>query len=239
MTGKIRRRNRPRVDKLHLVSARLSKQYGDPRHHNKSDPLDELIFIILSGKTTESSYLRTYDALKNAFGDWFHILETPRGTVARIISSGGLSEKKEAQIRALLAEVKKRTRTEGLKPLSEMGTGRAEDFLASLPGVGLKTARCVLMYSLERDVFPVDTHVRRVLSRLGFIRFERLSDRVQNSIQEVVPPQIRYKLHVNLVAHGRAVCHARNPICNSCALSDVCKYYAQLVSVPRVRSVTG
>jgi endonuclease III len=185
-----------------------------------------LIFIILSAKTAEASYLRTYDALKNAFDDWFHILDTPRGSVAHIISSGGLSDKKEAQIRALLDDIKERTGAEGLNLLSKMSTNEAEEFLTSLPGVGLKTARCVLMYSLGREVFPVDTHVRRVLSRLGIIRFERLSDKVQNSIQKRVPSEIRYKLHVNLVAHGRAICRARNPLCNSCVLSDICKYYA-------------
>ena len=226
MTRKTQRRNGSPVNKSYLASARLSRQYGDPRHYNKKDPLDELIFIILSAKTTEASYLRTYDALKNAFDDWFHILDTRRGVVAHIISSGGLSYKKEDQIRALLDDVKGRTGAEGLNLLSKMSTNEAEEFLTSLPGAGLKTARCVLMYSLGREVFPVDTHVRRVLSRLGIIRFERLSDKVQNSIQKRVPSEIRYKLHVNLVAHGRAICRARNPLCNSCVLSDICKYYA-------------
>ena len=226
LTRKIQRRKGSPVDKLHVASACLSRQYGDPRHHNKSDPLDELIFIILSAKTVEASYLRTYDALKNAFGDWFCILDAPRGSVADIISSGGLSEKKEVQIRALLNDIEERTGAKGLNMLSRMSTKEAEEFLTSLPGVGLKTARCVLMYSLDRDVFPVDTHVRRVLSRLGIIRFERLSDKVQNSIQKRVPSEIRYKLHVNLVAHGRAICRARNPLCNSCVVSDICKYFA-------------
>ena len=225
MTRKIQRRKGSPADKLHVASARLSRQYGDPRHHNKSDPLDELIFIILSAKTAEASYLRTYDALKNAFGDWFRILDAPRGSVAHIISSGGLSEKKEAQIRALLSDIEERTGAKHLNMLSKMSTKQAEEFLTSLSGVGLKTARCVLMYSLDRDVFPVDTHVRRVLSRLGIIRFERLSDKVQNSIQERVPSELRYKLHVNLVAHGRAICRARKPRCNSCVLSNICTYY--------------
>lgn len=225
MTRKIQCRDNS-LDQSYLVSSRLSKEYGDPRHYNKSDPLDELIFIILSAKTTEASYLRTYDALKNAFDDWFHIHDTPHGFVAHIISSGGLSDKKEAQIRALLDDIKERTGAEGLNLLSNMSTNEAEEFLISLPGVGLKTARCVLMYSLGREVFPVDTHVRRVLSRIGIIRFERLSDKVQNSIQERVPSELRYKLHINLVAHGRAICRAHKPLCNSCVLSDICTYYA-------------
>jgi len=225
LIGKTQSRKVPSVKEMRIISAKLSSEYGDPRHHNKSDPLDELIFIILSAKTAEASYLRTYDALKNAFDDWFRILDTPLGSVARMIRSGGLSEKKEGQIRALLNDIEERTGAKDLNLLSNMSTNEVEEFLTCLPGVGLKTARCVLMYSLDREVLPVDTHVRRVLSRLGIIRFERLSDKVQNSIQKKVPPELRYKLHVNLVAHGRAICRAHKPRCGSCILSDLCTYY--------------
>ncbi len=211
-------------DRLVRISGHLSDEYGDPRLGNKEDPLDELVFIILSAKTAERSYLRTYFALKKAFPTWFDILDAPAGSVASAIGLGGLANKKEAQIRALLAAIRGPTGREDLNFLQEMTTGDAEGFLTSLPGVGLKTARCVLMYSLGRDVFPVDTHVRRVLSRLGAIPYQRLTEGVQNSIQQIVPPGIRYKLHVNLIAHGRATCTARNPRCGSCILYDVCAY---------------
>lgn len=210
---------------LEEVSARLSAEYGDPRLHNKSNPLDELIFIILSAKTAEHSYLRTYRALRKAFRPWSMILDAPPGSVARVIAEGGLAEKKETQIRALLEAVRERTGRVSLSFLSKMGAEQSEGFLTSLPGVGLKTARCVVMYSLGREAFPVDTHVRRVLSRLGVIEFQRLTDRVQDAIQKVIPREVRYRLHVNLVAHGRAVCTARDPLCRDCVLNDVCAYY--------------
>jgi endonuclease III len=212
---------------LVLVSDRLSQEYADPRLGNKDDPLDELIFIILSARTAESGYSRTYRALRDAFHSWFDILGTPEGSVARIISSGGLAEKKERQIRSLLQAVRDRTERKDLSFLQRMSTEEAEGFLTTLPGVGLKTARCVLMYSMGRNVFPVDTHVRRVLSRLGFVRYQRLTSRVQDQIQQTIPVRLRYKLHVNLVAHGRAVCTARRPSCERCILNHLCDYYAK------------
>ena len=210
---------------LRRVSARLSREYGDPRLHNKSNPLDELIFIVLSAKTAESSYLRTYNALRRAFRPWSRILGATRADVTREIEIGGLARKKEAQIRSLLETIRLRTGKVSLSFLSRASDEQAEKFLTSLPGVGLKTARCVLMYSLGRDVFPVDTHVRRVLSRLGAIKHERLTDEVQDWIQAAVPPNIRYALHVNLVAHGRVVCRTRTPLCDRCVISDGCSYY--------------
>lgn len=210
---------------LRWASRLLRRQYRSPRHHNKRDPLDELVFILLSGKTKERSYLRTYDALRQRFADWFDILGSPIGTVASTIHEGGLSVKKERQLRALLAEIDTTIGRETFTKIRNVSTPEATRILAGLPGVGLKSARCVLMYSLQREVFPVDTHCRRVMARLGIIRFERLTDSVQDKIQEIVPRSIRYDLHVNLVAHGRTVCTARTPRCSACVLNSRCAYF--------------
>jgi endonuclease III len=210
---------------IRWASRLLRRQYRSPRHHNKRDPLDELVFILLSSKTTERSYLRTYDALRQRFADWFDLLGSPIGTVASTIHEGGLSVKKERQLRALLAEIDTKLGREAFTKLRNISTPEATRILAGLPGVGLKSARCVLMYSFGREVFPVDTHCRRVMARLGVIRFERLTDSVQDRIQEVVPRSIRYDLHVNLVAHGRTVCTARKPRCTACVLNSRCAYF--------------
>lgn len=200
----------------------LSKTYGDPRLGNKEDPLDELIYIILSAKTAESSFSRTYAALHSRFPDWFRILRVRRGMIARIIRGGGLSKKKEAQIRGVLRELARGDEMNLRAILDPMKDVSAERFLTDLPGVGLKTARCVLMYSLRRQVFPVDAHTNRVLSRLGFARGRRLTDSEQNLIQSRVPPELRYSLHVNLVAHGRTVCVAQSPKCIECKVEALC-----------------
>jgi endonuclease III len=208
------------------VSSRLTERYRNPRLHNKSNPLDELIFILLSAKTAERSYLRTYAALRMKFHPWSRILEAPASSVVAVITEGGLAEKKEKQLRALLLAIRERTGEVSLEFLSDLSDEDAESFLVSLPGIGLKSARCVLMYSLHRDVFPVDTHCRRVLSRLGLVEFERLTDSVQNRIQAKIPAGIRHTLHVNLVAHGREVCVSRRPRCGECPISEFCTYFA-------------
>ncbi len=225
MTEKGETANKKSTRQLRRVARILSEAYGNPRHHNKDDPLDELVFILLSAKTTERSYLKTYETLKSTFPNWFSILDAAPGSVARLITAGGLSRKKEAQLRALLMEIQNRTGKPRLSLVAKLRGAEAERFLSSLPGVGLKSARCVLMYSLGRAVFPVDTHCRRVLSRLGLISFRRLTDNVQNEIQSGIPSDLRYSLHVNLVAHGREVCRARNPLCSQCRLSQYCEYY--------------
>lgn len=215
---------------LRWASRRLQREYRSPRHHNKKDPLDELVFILLSAKTAERSYLRTYEALRKRFADWFAVLDSPIGTVAATIREGGLSVKKEWQLRSLLTEIQSGIGREGFARIRGLSTPEAARLLAGLPGVGLKSARCVLMYSLGRKVFPVDTHCRRVMARLGVIRFERLTDSVQDRIQELVPPSIRYDLHVNLVAHGRAVCLARKPRCGACVLKSRCEYFQAMIA---------
>lgn len=133
--------------------------------------------------------------------------------------------KKETQLRSLLAQIQSRPGSKPLRILNDMSIAHAEKFLMSLPGVGLKTARCVLMFSLGRKVFPVDTHVNRVMTRLGLVRPQRLTENSQNIIQRAVPPNLRHNLHVNLIMHGRKVCTSRNPACESCFLSDLCKFF--------------
>ena len=211
--------------KIKHLSVLLRNIYKNPHHYNKEDPLDELIFILLSSKTGEGNYVATYDSLKKAFPRWDDILHAPSKLVIKNIASGGLSKKKEKWIREILRELRQKTGSINLSFLSGMKTKDAEKFLTSLPGVGLKSARCILMYSLKRKVFPVDSHCRRILFRLGIIEFERLTDNVQNEIQNIIPPEIRFSLHVNLVAHGRNICLAINPLCKDCKVHGLCKYY--------------
>lgn len=211
------------LQRIRLLSKRLSGIYGNPRHHNKDDPIDELVFIVLSNKTSEKSYLGTYNSLKKSFPDWKDLLKAPSPEVMRVLRSGGLSKKKEKWIRQILDRAYEDKINRGTDSLAGMNTIDAEAYLTSLPGIGLKSARCVLMYSLGRQVFPVDSHCSRILSRLGIIEHRRLTDRVQNEVQIEIPPDVRYALHVNLVAHGRSVCKARDPKCESCGVRRMCR----------------
>lgn len=224
---------------MRTVARRLSARYGDPRLGNKSQALDELVFILLSAKTAEPSYLRTYAGLHAAFPNWFAILDVPRDRVRAVLRPGGLAKKKERQLRSVL----QRLRNDGIVDLGAhlalMGDGAAEQFLESLPGLGRKSSRCILMYACGREVLPVDTHVARVFSRLGWFPRRRLTDAVQDSIQRIVPKGLRYGLHVNVVAHGRATCLARAPRCESCTIRRWCAYYrAASTEVERTRPTT-
>ncbi len=210
--------------RLRSVVRLLSRTYRNPRHHNKVDPLDELVFIVLSAKTTEASYLKTFDAIKSVFPSWDAALASQPGEIERAIARGGLARKKGAQIRRLLSAISDANGTADLGFLQSLPTDRVEELLASLPGVGKKSAKCVAMYSLGRPSFPVDTHVKRALMRLGIAKISRLDDRAQDHLESAIPPDLRYKLHVNAIALGRELCLPRDPICPACPVSGLCDF---------------
>lgn len=149
------------------VAATLKHRHHDFDHYNLKDPLDELLFIICSTKTEEAGYRNTYQALKTTFPTHRKIAEAPAEYIARTIERGGLSNQKAKAIRSLLTNVVAQFGEPSLEPLRAMSDADAEAFLLSLPGVGKKTARYVLIYALDRQVFPVDTHCWRIAGSWG------------------------------------------------------------------------
>jgi endonuclease III len=207
------------------VSQALHRIYGSPNHNNKSDPLDELVFIILSQMTTHQSFERVFNRLKDFLPSWDAVCSLPLSKLKRLIKDAGLSNLKAPRIRRILQQLRSDFGCVTLEPLRGMSTSRAEDYLTGLPGVKKKTAKCVLMYSLHRQVLPVDTHVLRVARRLGLVSHRHIGDAVHAELEQVVALRDRYGFHVNTLAHGRAVCRATNPRCNLCALRSMCDYY--------------
>ena len=210
----------------------LAKAYSSPDHNNKEDPLDELVFIILSQMTTYPSFERAYARLKSLAPHWEDILDMPLRRLQRIIKGAGLGNQKAQRLRALITRLKTDFGRVTLDPLREMPTRDAENYLVSLPGVQMKTAKCVLMYSLGRPVLPVDTHVLRVASRLGFTEARNICDAVHSSLEAIVAPRYRYAFHVNAISHGRAICLAKAPRCHLCVLSNVCAYANSNLPIP-------
>ena len=208
------------------IAARLKKRYRDFDHYNLKDTLDELLFIICSTKTEEASYRNSYLSLKESFPTHDAIAAASADSIARAIVRGGLSNLKAKAIRNLLDAVVARFGEPNLEPLRSMGDDEAEDFLVSLPGVGKKIARCVLMYSLGRRVFPVDTHCWRIARRLGWVRPTRkdgyCAPRDMDRLQAKIPPKLRFSLHVNMVSLGREICNAIAPKCEKCPVADWC-----------------
>lgn len=208
------------------IAAGLKKRYQDFDHYNLKDPLDELLFIICSTKTEEASYRNSFRALKKSFPTHLHIAEAPAEYIAQTIARGGLSNQKAKSIRNLLDAVAARFGEPNLEPLRSMNDKEAEAFLLSLPGVGKKIARCVLMYSLERHVFPVDTHCWRIARRLGWVRptqkDKHCAPRDMDRLQAKIPPELRFSLHVNMVSLGRDICVATKPKCEICPIASWC-----------------
>ena len=185
---------------------------------NKRDPLDELIFIIL---TTMTQYgpKEIFDDLKREFPSWDGLLDEDADERLRhVIARGGLVNQKAPQIRAIAARLQGdfgRVTMDGLRDLDD---AHCEAYLCSLPRVGKKVARCVMMYSLGRQVLPVDAHVLRVSKRIGLLPDEMSWAKAHDAIEDVVAPELRYAMHVGLVVHGREVCTYRNPKCDHCVL---------------------
>lgn len=208
---------------LPWVDARLRGRYRTASLGNKSNPLDELIYIQLSVRTREGTYLSTYPSLRRLVrGRWDRLRDIPARKMVRAIRSGGMATLKVERIRGILDEIASRLGRVSLAPLALMTDAEAELFLRSLPGVGPKVARCVLMYSLGRDVFPVDSHCRRVLARLGLLPPNIDIKASHDFLQDLVPARIRRTLHINLVHHGRETCLPATPACHRCVLLAKC-----------------
>ncbi len=210
------------ASRIRTIGRRLAKGYGEPPAPRRPPPLDELILTVLSQHTSDTNRDRAYADLRKRFLSWDAVADAPAPAIARAIRRGGLGPTKAVRIKALLREL----RAQGA-PLDERaftGLGHRELFerLMELPGVGPKTAACVLLFSLDQPYFPVDTHVHRLARRLGLVNARADAVATQEALQAAVAPRDMYAVHMNLIRHGRAVCLARRPLCSQCALSDLC-----------------
>jgi endonuclease III len=204
------------------ICAALERRYGSPRLNNKDDPLDELVFILLSQMTAGPSYERVFDRFKGTLGTWEALLSMSSEEVRVLIADAGLSSQKAPRLIAIAKRLHEDFGAVTLSPLQVADDTSAESYLTSLPGVGRKTAKCVMMYAMGREVLPVDTHVMRVATRLGLFPPNVLGGDVHDHLEAVVRPAERYSFHVNAIAHGREICRARVPACKACPVSSSC-----------------
>lgn len=202
----------------------LNREYGQPAPRRRLDPLSELIATILSQNTSDLNSGRAFDSLVSAFGSWDRVADAAVEEIAATIVHGGLSRVKAPRIKAILETVRRERGSLDLDFLKDMPLDDAIRWLESLPGVGPKTAACVLLFSLGRPAFPVDTHVYRVSRRLGLIHNGVSAVKAHEVLEKLVPEEDVYRFHMNLVAHGRRVCRAQRPRCRGCILMEVCDY---------------
>ena len=200
----------------------LEQEYGPRQRQSDGDPVDVLIGTILSQNTSDTNSGRAFASLKGGFNSWEAVAIAPAEHIAEAIKCGGLSQVKAARIKQVLGQIRNEQGCISLDSLKSMNMGEAEDYLIRLPGVGHKTARCVLLFSLGKPSLPVDTHIFRVAKRLGLIDSRASIEKAHGLLQEQTPPSKVYQFHIHMIEHGRRICHARLPRCNMCILNDIC-----------------
>lgn len=218
--------NRQAVLAVHKA---LSRAYGPLPRIGQGDPLGQLVETILSQNTTDKNSHRAYLNLRQKFPSWSAVAEAPEAAIAARIRQGGLANIKAPRIRNVLKIIRDREGRLSLSRLSRMSDAEAISYLTSLPGVGIKTANCVLLFSLCRPVMPVDTHVDRVTRRLGWVEKHMPIEKAGAFIQQFIPPRLMLAVHVYLVWHGRRACKAGKPRCSECVIRRHCKFYRRIV----------
>jgi len=209
------------MDSAEIISL-LEEEYGFLEWHPGRKPLDVLIETVLSQNTSDTNSGRAFDSLVAAFDGWEAVASAPVDYIAQSIKSGGLARIKSVRIKKILNEIREKRGSLSLDFLSSMDMSEAESYLMSLPGVGQKTASCVLLFSLGRPSLPVDTHVFRVARRLGMIGSGVSAEKAHSLLQGQIPPAKVYQFHIHMIEHGRRVCHTRQPRCGVCVLEAGC-----------------
>jgi endonuclease-3 len=221
--------------KLHAIRDRLRREYGRPVLRPHRAPVDELVLTVLSQNTNDRNRDVAYARLRDRFASWAEVRDAPVAEIEEAIRPGGLAPTKAVRIKQILGAIHERRpgapgtarrlgNGDDLAWLEEAPLEEARDYLVELPGVGRKTAACVLLFSYGRPEVPVDTHVYRVGTRLGLWPEGTSLERAHDEMLRLVGPDDAYEIHVLLIRHGRRTCTARNPDCPACPLKRMCPY---------------
>ncbi|MDP9192814.1 MAG: hypothetical protein M3P06_14020 [Acidobacteriota bacterium] len=223
-TGAIwRRPRRARESAVNDVCSALAASYPGSRLGNPRDPVADLVYITISNRTTPAQAVSAYKILRSHVRSWDDLLVVRRRTIDHVLRPAGLSAIKAAFLVGLARALRDRFGRVTLGPLRRMTDAERLQLLTSLPGVSGKVARCVMMYCFDSAVLPVDVHVHRLASRLGWTARKR-ADQSHEELEALVPSARRMRFHVDAIQHGRAVCAATNPACTVCVLQDYCLY---------------
>lgn len=215
-------------DSIPYILQNLQAVYGVPKPLRGLDPLDVLIETILSQSTSNVNSNRAFENLKQRFPAWEAARRARVGSIETAIRSGGLARQKSVRIKELLHEIHRRRGSLDLSFLKTAPLEEAKQFLASFKGVGPKTVACTLLFACNRAVFPIDTHIFRIARRLGLIPEKCSDEEAHRLMDEIIPRERYYEVHINLIRHGRKICRPRDPMCEQCCLVDYCEYYQGL-----------
>ena len=214
--------------KMMEIYERLVRVFGTPRRTGHLDPVSELISAILSQNTSDTNRDRAYNQLRARFPTWEEVRDADVRQIREAIRPAGLSEVKAPRIKQSLRRITQPDGHPSLDFLRDMSVDEAKAWLTAIKGVGPKTAAIVLLFSMGRPAFPVDTHVHRVTKRLGLIGPRVSREQAHVILEELVPQRLYYPFHIDVIRHGREICRPQ-PRCEVCPLRDLCCYYAACI----------
>ena len=233
-TFRLTRRGHAKMAELDRI---LDQFYGAPEEEldNKQDPLEEAVYIILSFQTDLDRFKQVWTELRQTFPSWHDLHKAPLHSVSRVLRPGGLQEQKAKIIKNLLKSVRSQNGEFSLSWLHDQEDEEAERILTRLPGLSWKGARCVLLYSLDRAVFPVDGNTFRILKRVGVLSSRSVYRRrgIHDGLQDAVEASRRKPFHINLVVHGQRTCLPRRPLCSSCVARTICAMHGVPADIKR------
>jgi len=212
------------TQQIESIVRTLEEEYRSPDLQNLEDPIDELVFILLSDRTDERKYLAAFRNLKNRFPEWERLLTAPTAEIRGCIDVAGMGHRRAVLICKMLRAIVERFGSLDVSILAGMSQEEAERELRLLPGVGAKAARCVLLYCFEMPILPVDVHTYRLAIRLGILSRRVSYEQSHEFLPRHIPEKFRRAFHVNAVAHGRARCFAHKPKCGYCPLAGSCNW---------------
>lgn len=202
----------------------LRQTYGASRYFPRFDPLDELISCILSQHGADITTFPTFTRLRAAYPDWAELAAADTEEVKRVIQRAGLAGQKAKAIQIALRQCEATFGDFTLEPLRTWSTETIVEWLRAIPGVGPKTVAILACFALGRDLCPVDTHVERVVKRLGWAGSSETAEQVQTRLARVMPPGAAFATHNLLIQHGRLTCRAKSPRCPQCPLLATCRW---------------
>ena len=206
----------------------LETQYHNeqyPPELGHSEPLDGLILTVLSQNTNDNNRDRAYANLKAKFPEWKDVAEAGESKLEDAIRTTGLAPTKAVRIITILNRIHSDFGEYSIKALANHDREFMREYLRALPGVGAKTVACTLLFDFKIPAFPVDTHIARISRRTGIAPEKSSPEEISRLLEEIVPEKRFLGGHVNMIEHGRAVCHSQNPACRFCVLSEICKYF--------------
>lgn len=210
------------LNQIAEIHKRLLAAYGEPQWRSPLDPVSELVSTILSQNTNDANRDRAFARLRATFSTWEAVRDADPDTLQEAIQVAGLANHKGPAIQRALKHIGEQRGELSLDWLRSLPVQEAKAWLMGIKGVGPKTAAIVLLFSLDMPAFPVDTHIHRVSGRLGLISPQTSREQAHEVLESLIPPEWYYPLHLNLIRHGREVCHPRRPACAACVLNDLC-----------------